>query len=124
MADGSAGSDQQNTVEGCNNVALVCQFCLRAFTSRIGLSVHIRSQHPEKANRAVQTERIKSRWTRKEMRKLAELEEGMMSMANINLYLCDVFDGARTVEAIKGLRRRADYKEMVVRPGSGLPSGR
>jgi len=112
MADETAGS-QQMIEDGGDGVAFVCQTCLRAFTTRIGLGVHVRSQHVEVANRAIQTERVKPRWTPEELKRLAEREAAAFGVPNINLHLVEVFGGDRTLEAIKGVRRRGDYKEMI-----------
>ncbi|KMQ86967.1 putative 50 kda protein in type i retrotransposable element r1dm [Lasius niger] len=52
----------------------VCQVCLRSFTSRIGLGVHKKKQHPVEYNEEINIAHIKRRWNEEEI-KLFAMEE-------------------------------------------------
>ncbi|KAI4472904.1 hypothetical protein M0804_015562 [Polistes exclamans] len=88
-----------NTLQGAastlNNTDDVHQLqeCPRSFAAKRGLGVHVRKGHLEVANAAISVEREKKRLLPEELRLLARVEaQGVLS---------------------KGVRRRADYKNLV-----------
>lgn len=91
-----------------------CETCNRGFTSATGLGLHVRRAHPTVANERVQLPERKVRWTPEEVRLLAAAEAEAMRTGErfVNIYLVGRFP-ERSLEAIKGKRRNADYREMV-----------
>lgn len=106
---GALANAQQNELVEFN-----CNICDRRFTTKTGLGVHRKKAHPEVANEEVVVERKKKRWNSEEMSVVAR-EEARASQEGVrllNLHLHSKFPD-RTVESIKGMRRRPDYKQMV-----------
>lgn len=96
--------------------AHVCPLCLRSFTSRIGLGLHKKSKHPAQYNEEIMIAGVKPRWTDEELRLLAMKEaRAPVDTRAINSYLMDWMGGDRSLEAIKGIRKRRDYRELVLR---------
>lgn len=93
----------------------ICPYCRRTFSSKIGLGVHKRSQHHEQYNREIVTAGVKPRWAEEEVRLLA-LEEAHApdGTKTMNVYLKSRFVQSRSLEAIKGIRKRQDYKDLVI----------
>jgi len=91
-----------------------CPFCDRTFSTKIGLGVHKRSAHPDEANAEVNVERVKRQWSEEEMRLMAR-EEALAARRNVrfmNQHLLTVVP-ERSLEAIKGMRRNARYRDFV-----------
>jgi len=93
----------------------VCSICLRSFSSLIGLGVHKRRKHPVQANEDITIASIKPRWAEEEIRILA-IEEARAppQTRSMNLYLLERRGHGRTLEAIKGIRKKHSYKELVL----------
>lgn len=93
----------------------VCCICMRSFTTKIGLGMHRKRTHPVEYNEDIVVERRKPRWSEEELRLLA-MEEAMApaGIKAMNTYLLERIGATRTLEAIKGARKRANYKEMLV----------
>ncbi|GLV43786.1 hypothetical protein CBL_12313 [Carabus blaptoides fortunei] len=91
-----------------------CRLCPRSFSTASGLGVHMRRAHTVEANEAVQPATKKARWSDEELTMLAQ-EEARATMAGVvhmNKHLLDRLKG-RTLEAIKGARRKAEYRDLV-----------
>lgn len=106
-----------------NDRSPTCPRCFRTFRGYKGRRVHERLAHPTEYHReveeaALRAGRPKARWSEEERRLLAR-EEARLSMIpnvdgeGINQRLHRSFP-ARTLEAIKSLRRREDYKQFLV----------
>ena len=98
-----------------NDVSLArCSDCLRQFATRRGLSIHRQSAHLEEYHlKNVPKEGKKARWDHEEMVLLARREIDLLAAGgkvNVNMCLAEAFP-KRTLEAIKGVRRRPAYKE-------------
>ena len=98
---------------------VICTHCGRPFASIRGLGVHARRAHPEQYHRAVAVEdKGRKRWTASELATLARLEVDLLgsgvSATHINLALLEAgaLEG-RTVESIKGVRRKPSYRSLV-----------
>lgn len=94
---------------------VVCEFCGREFQTKRGLGVHVRSAHPVEANRAIDVDRQKARWSVEETRLMARAEAAATSAGGIlfmNQHLQQRFPD-RTLEAIKGKRRQEAYRALV-----------
>ncbi|GBL83240.1 hypothetical protein AVEN_165428-1 [Araneus ventricosus] len=94
-----------------------CPDCSRSFSTKIGLGVHSRRQHPQQFHeRALVTSRQKkARWTDADCHRLAEariVSSTCDPVININQILRNLFP-SRTLEAIKGKRRAPDYRRLV-----------
>lgn len=92
-----------------------CETCTREFQTKQGLGLHVVRAHPVEANRAINVERVKARWSAEEVRLMARAEAAATSAGGIvfmNQHLFDKFP-QRSLEAIKGKRRQGAYKEMV-----------
>ena len=100
-----------------------CPDCLRQFATKRRLSIHRRSAHPEKYHlENVPKERKKARWGHEEMVLLACREIDLLAAGeklNVNKALAEAFP-SRTLEAIKGVRKRPAYKELL-RPLTSSP---
>lgn len=100
-------------VVGIESVDFECPECDRRFPTKIGLGQHRRRAHVNEymaSNIRVET---KKTWSDEELRRLAGLEadlEGRVRFMNMELHK---LHPARTLEAIKGVRKRTDYKEFV-----------
>lgn len=77
--------------------------------------MHKRSAHLESVNAEISVERVKKRWSPEELRLLARVEaQGILGKEKfINEYILSQGVGDRTLDAIKGVRRRQDYKHLV-----------
>lgn len=96
-------------------VQFVCETCSRSFGSKIGLGVHKRHAHPIVANEQVEVDRVKKRWTAEERSVIvrSEAKATLEGVRFINQHLANIFKD-RTLEAIKGLRKRQDYRQEVI----------
>jgi hypothetical protein len=92
----------------------VCPVCLRSFKSRIGLGLHKKKQHPVEYNEEINVVRVKPRWSEEEIRILA-MEEARAPprTKSMNIYLWERGDESRSLESIKGVRRKQSYKDLV-----------
>lgn len=88
--------------------------CDRVFRTRRGLGQHIKRAHPVEANDLINIDRTKPRWSREEVHLLAhaEAQATVDGIRFINIHLHDLFP-TRTLEAIKGKRKEAEYKILV-----------
>ncbi|KMQ84846.1 reverse transcriptase [Lasius niger] len=92
----------------------VCPVCLRSFTSRIGLGLHKKKQHPVEYNEEINIVRVKPRWSEEEIRILAMDEaQAPPRTMSINIYLWERRDEFISLESIKGVRRKQSYKDLV-----------
>jgi hypothetical protein len=92
-----------------------CSLCEgRSFRTAIGLGVHMRSAHPGEREAMITLASRKIRWTVEERRLMAAQEAAAVrqGIRFLNQHLTDLVPG-RTLEAVKGVRKRADYKLMV-----------
>lgn len=72
---GASGNDPGEHPPGVSATEVfVCEYCLRAFSTRSGRGLHIKRAHEQQANEAINTERKKGRWTVEEMEVVAEAE--------------------------------------------------
>lgn len=92
-----------------------CEECDRAFSTPTGLGLHRRRAHPQAFNRGICVGRTKRRWSPEELQMLAECEVrliregGREGLAQRLVRLA----GGRTLDAIKGVRKREDYRQLV-----------
>lgn len=107
-----SGGPQSGSDGGASHV---CTTCSRPFPTAIGLGVHISRAHPDQANDAIDTDRIKRRWNAEELRLMADHEAraSIANVDNINQHLVTLMP-ERTLDAIKGKRRNVQYKRLVV----------
>lgn len=91
-----------------------CTVCGRSFNSKRGLGVHMRSRHPDELDEERRRVDIKARWSDEEKWMMArkEVELTANGCKHINKQLA-VYFANRSVEAIKKLRQRGDYKEKI-----------
>lgn len=90
------------------------QGCGRSFTTKTGLGVHIRRAHPDYRDAQIKPGVMKAVWSQEEILRLAR-KEAALTLAGvrfINQHLLESFP-ERTLESIKGRRKRADYKQLV-----------
>lgn len=103
-----------------------CGVCGRDFTTKTGLGVHVRRAHPAIANAQSAPPQVKRRWLNEELELLASTEARLIrgGSANINIDLLKALPNlGRTLEAIKGVRRKETYKQSVnAKLLSGSPS--
>lgn len=94
--------------------SFLCQVCLRSFTTKSGLGVHVRRAHPIERDQSVELPSVKPRWEPEILRLMARQEAlaTKRGIRFINQHLVELVPG-RTLESIKGVRRRADYRELV-----------
>lgn len=95
---------------------LNCVDCGRSFLTKIGLGVHRRPAHLDEANADVRIAQISRRWSPEELRLLAREEALAVSrgVRFVNQHLLEILRGTRTIDSIKGVRRSAAYKALVV----------
>lgn len=92
----------------------MCSDCHRSFTSRSGLGVHRQRSHPVEYNEGIVLAGVRRRWT-DEIRLLAMDEAGAPpGIVAMNQYLLRLQKGSRSLEAIKGIRKRDDYRQLVM----------
>nr|pir reverse transcriptase-like protein - silkworm [Bombyx mori]AAB59214.1 reverse transcriptase-like protein [Bombyx mori]8GH6_A Chain A, Reverse transcriptase-like protein [Bombyx mori] len=109
---GSAGADPV----GQDAPGWTCQFCERTFSTNRGLGVHKRRAHPVETNTDAAPMMVKRRWHGEEIDLLARTEARLLAERG----QCsggDLFGAlpgfGRTLEAIKGQRRREPYRALV-----------
>lgn len=116
---GPSGQPRQHdlrTPDGAQANQFPCQYCPRSFTTLTGRGVHTRRAHPNSHDAAHVRVEIKGRWSEEEVARLA-LSEAKLTVATtppkfINQALVELHP-ERTLEAIKGQRRNAEYKTRV-----------
>ena len=88
--------------------------CKRSFITKTGCGVHMRRAHSDWADEVNRTETVKARWTQEEISLLArrEAELSLRGVRFINQKLLG-FLPDRTLESIKSMRKRADYRALV-----------
>jgi len=87
---------------------------LRSFLSKIGLGVHKKKAHPVEYNEEIDIARIKPRWDDEEIRLLAMEEAAApVHVRSMNVYLLEKHGGTRSLEAVKGARKKRTYKDLV-----------
>lgn len=103
-----------NREEGVN--VFRCESCTHEpFSTKVGLSQHIRQAHPVLYNQGINVNRVNRRWTDEEVDRMARAEATAVrggEVANMNIHLQGLFNN-RTLEAIKGKRRPQSYKDKV-----------
>lgn len=106
-----ATTNQEGGVE-----ELECEWCIdyRAFTTQIGLSQHIRQAHPVEYNRGINVDKTRARWTDEESNLMAKEEAKATrdGAPSVNQRLTKIFTN-RTLDGIKGQRKKAEYKQRV-----------
>ena len=91
-----------------------CPSCPRSFSTKTGMGVHFRRAHPDDSDAAKLRAEPKRQWTVEERKRVAFLEATMLADGEVPILIHNVLaerHGGRTGEAIKSLRRRADYKD-------------
>lgn len=93
-----------------------CSDCGRAFKTKAGRTLHSKARHPVEANAEVVVERVKPRWEAEERYLLAKREVELRRAGSrfLNVDLRNSFP-ARTLESIKGQRKKDEYKQLVQR---------
>lgn len=107
-------SSQHFNVIESTDTTVVCSVCSRSFNSKIGLGLHKKKAHPAEYNEDITTAQVKPRWTKEEVSLLA-MEEALAPPQTdaMNLYLYGKHSGTRSIEAIKGVRKKQEYKRLV-----------
>ncbi|KAI4475198.1 hypothetical protein M0804_014455 [Polistes exclamans] len=105
-------SQEAASTQNITDLEHQCQFCPRSFTTKRSLGVHKRLAHLEAANAAISVERVKKLWSPEELRLLVRVE-ALREEKFINEYIPSQGSGYRTLDAIKSVRHRADYKHLV-----------
>lgn len=103
--------DQLEATEGVK-----CSYCDMTFGCKRGLGVHKKSRHPVEANAEIDLTRTKIRWQEEDMRRLAveeAMSTGKVRFLNEHLQRTVIFDPPRTIEAIKALRKKPEYRRLV-----------
>ncbi|CAG9818144.1 unnamed protein product [Phaedon cochleariae] len=92
----------------------VCEHCQRPFVTKVGRSQHVRRAHPVEYNREIVVDRAKARWSEEEARVMAraEAEATVAQVRFMNLNLVEAMPD-RTLDSIKGQRRKAEYQDLV-----------
>ena len=92
----------------------LCLHCSKQCRGARGLSVHTRAAHPESYHSERIAAQVKSRWDTEETALMAKEEARLRNLGvkSINQGLV-AYMPQRTLEAIKGHRRRPDYKSLV-----------
>ena len=94
----------------------ICPICGRSFRTKAGLGQHKRKAHPVLANEEAAPNEVKRRWREEEVLLLARTEaqltkeNGKCTGRDLHAQLPQLY---RTLEAVKGKRRGADYKGLV-----------
>lgn len=98
-----------------NPIEHICNICGSRCRSKIGVGQHKRHNHPVEYNEEINITRQRKRWSEEELLLMAmhEVDAIRNNERFINQYLDGIMQG-RTVEAIKGQRRNAHYKQLVV----------
>ena len=111
------GEEVEKQGEGASEGGARCVICDRSFGTKQGLGVHMAAKHREvtdQATKADHNSRRLVRWTPAELLDLAEKEALLMKKGTrfMNEALFPLCLG-RSLEAIKGQRRKTAYKELV-----------
>lgn len=110
--DGRSGE----AASGLATPGCTCPVCGRVFRTLRGLGVHKRAAHPLEANVEAAPNAVKRRWREEEIalmaRSEARLTRELGRCGNVEL-LNALPELGRTLEAIKGQRRKNEYKDMV-----------
>ncbi|KAK2701855.1 hypothetical protein QYM36_019505 [Artemia franciscana] len=85
--------------------------CGRSFTSATGLGQYMRHQHPIVHNEKFAGVK-RTRWKDDELRRVAHFETECGDLVNVNQYIASKLPG-RTGEAVKKVRKRHDYLEIL-----------
>lgn len=116
---GSGTSGTPNVIGNQAKGTHGCQFCERVFTTKTGLGVHKNRAHPVESNIENAPPQVKRRWHDEEMDVLARTEARWLASGGsgtINAALLldpNVVALGRSLEAIKGVRRKESYKALV-----------
>ena len=107
--------------------SVVCPLCSRQFDSNRGLSLHLRKNkdkhHQEYYHRTHEISKTKVRWNPEELYLLAKEEVNLVNQncKSVNKELQRLFPH-RTLEAIRGVKRKAEYKELLLQIRSNQES--
>ena len=107
--------------------SVVCPLCSRQFDSNRGLSLHLRKNkdkhHQEYYHRTHEISKTKVRWNPEELYLLAKEEVNLVNQncKSVNKELQRLFPH-RTLEAIRGVKRKAEYKEFLLQIRSNQES--
>ena len=88
--------------------------CKRCFTTKTGCGVHMRRAPYDWTDGVNRTETVKARWTQEDISLLArrEAELSLRGLRFINQEFLGFFPD-RTLESVKSMRKRADYRALV-----------
>lgn len=125
-------SQTAETVTNQASEGHVCGNCGISYDTRNGLGQHRRQAHPVEYNDEINVDRMKARWSDEELEIMAghEVDAVNSGVRFVNQYILGKMPN-RSLESIKGARRKANYKEMVAakmeqsnRPsiGAGTPN--
>ncbi|CAL7932908.1 unnamed protein product [Xylocopa violacea] len=98
-----------------------CPDCQRSFTTRTGLGVHRKSQHPDLVNAEIVVDRARKGLSQEEMRMAATEEAYVIKYGHdrsgnavrfINVFLAPCFPG-RNSDGIKYARKTAAYRQLL-----------
>lgn len=117
---------QYETGAGINHSARVtCTICGRHFSSKIGLGVHMSRLHKNEFDELRRREDVNLRWSEEEKWMMARKEFELAAsgiLRHANKQLAEFFTN-RSVEAIKKIRQRGDYKaKMEQIRGQSVPT--
>lgn len=104
--------EQRPNVQACT-ANFICQFCNRTFSTKSGLGVHINRAHRAQANELIVTDRSRKRWSDEEIKLLAG-EEARLTLLGLPVNEGLVrFMSYRTLDSIKGQRKKQVHKDLV-----------
>lgn len=92
----------------------VCDICGLNFANAQLYGMHRRRNHPVQYNDEINVDRVRARWTSEEVKIMAEMEVVAIrdEVRFMNVELLKKLPN-RTLDAIKGQRKRQDYKDLV-----------
>ncbi|KAL7288049.1 hypothetical protein TKK_0017842 [Trichogramma kaykai] len=89
-----------------------CPVCRRVFSTAIGRGQHVKKGHREYANAQINVDRVNRRWLQEDINRLAQAEAnvavGVPILESLQLSM-----PGRTLDSIKGVRKKAEYKARV-----------
>lgn len=116
-AAGPVFTSDSSASQGSTGGDFPCQFpgCGRSFPTKIGRGVHHQKVHKNWYDAEQKVEHVKGRWNTEESALLARQEARLVLQGSkfLNQDLLPSFPG-RTLESIKGQRRKAQHKALVI----------
>ena len=104
----------RRSVADDSNLQFPCQLCSSRFQTKIGRSQQMRVKHPIEYNDSLETRADKNKgWSNRELRDLAKAKIALGASHKVNIELHKLFP-QRTVQAIAAVRKKDDFRRLVV----------